>query len=329
MTTQTIRRILVAIKDPQAPAPATVAKAAALAHALKAELVLFHDIDLPIYTAAYVSDEQQLGDTEDSVRTRYLHALEEHAGSLRASGLAVSVMADWDFPAYEAILRAALRCHADLVVAEHHRGASSALWALHPDDWELLRLSLVPVLLVKDPQPYRQPVILAAVDPMHAHAKPAELDQDILRLAESVSHALGGTWHAVHAHHPAAVSFPGSSAASDAASSSHAGVRSEARAAMDGMLDSISSAPASIQLIDRPPAEAIVESASSLHVSIIVMGVVSRSGLKGLLIGNTAEQVLDRVSCDLLIVKPQNFRIRFSQDRRGPNLQATALALPL
>lgn len=329
MTTQPIGRILVAIKDPQAPTPATVAKAAALGHALNAELVLFHDIDLPIYAASYVSDEQQLGDTEDSIRARYLRALEGHAEPLRASGLAVSVMAEWDFPPYEAILRAALRCHADLVVAEHHRGASSALWALHPHNWELLRLSPVPVLLVKDPGPYRQPVILAAVDPMHAHAKPAALDEDILRLAESFSHALGGPWHAVHAHPPAAVSSPGGSAAHGPASSSQASVRSEARAAVDSVLESISSTPASIQLIDRPPAEAIVESASNLHVSIIVMGAVSRSGLKGLLIGNTAERVLDRVSCDILIVKPQNFRIHFSPDRRGPNLQATALALPL
>ena len=317
MTSQSIRRILVALKNPDAPSPPTVAKAAALAHALKAELVLFHGIDLPIYAVSYVSIEEQLGDNEENIRAHYLHALEGHAAPLRANGLVVSVTAEWDFPPYEAILRAALRAHADLVVTEHHRGATSPIWALHPHDWELLRLSPVPVLLVKDPRPYRQPAILAALDPLHAHAKPADLDQDIVRLAESFSRALGGAWHAVHAHPSQAVSPPGGSAAPDAASGSLAGPRSEVRAAVDGVLDSVPAAPASVRLVNRPPAEAIIDAAGSLHASIIVMGAVSRSGLKGLLIGNTAEQVLDGVSCDLLIVKPQSFGIRFQQDRRG------------
>jgi universal stress protein E len=38
------------------------------------------------------------------------------------------------------------------------------------------------------------------------------------------------------------------------------------------------------------------------------MGAVSRSGLKRLLNGSTAERVIDEVSCDVLIVKPDSFR---------------------
>lgn len=44
--------------------------------------------------------------------------------------------------------------------------------------------------------------------------------------------------------------------------------------------------------------------ASSLMPSLLVMGAVSRSGLKRMLIGHTAEHVLDGLSCDVLIVKP-------------------------
>jgi nucleotide-binding universal stress UspA family protein len=40
---------------------------------------------------------------------------------------------------------------------------------------------------------------------------------------------------------------------------------------------------------------------------IVVMGAVSRSGLRRIFIGNTAETVLDRLSCDLLVVKPPGF----------------------
>jgi nucleotide-binding universal stress UspA family protein len=51
--------------------------------------------------------------------------------------------------------------------------------------------------------------------------------------------------------------------------------------------------------------------------AIAVMGAVSRSALARLFIGNTAERALDRVSCDVLIVKPRGFRSsvqRQSQD---------------
>jgi universal stress protein E len=40
---------------------------------------------------------------------------------------------------------------------------------------------------------------------------------------------------------------------------------------------------------------------------VVVMGGVSRSGLKRLIIGNTTEQVLDSLPCDVLVLKPANF----------------------
>src|SRR5262249_59328825 len=42
--------------------------------------------------------------------------------------------------------------------------------------------------------------------------------------------------------------------------------------------------------------------------AIVVMGAVSRSAIARLFIGNTAERALDRLTCDVLIVKPRGFR---------------------
>ena len=44
-----------------------------------------------------------------------------------------------------------------------------------------------------------------------------------------------------------------------------------------------------------------------LGVGLIVMGTVSRSGVAGLLIGNTAEEILRQVDCSVLTVKPDGF----------------------
>lgn len=47
--------------------------------------------------------------------------------------------------------------------------------------------------------------------------------------------------------------------------------------------------------------------ASNKQVDLIVMGTVCRTGLPGLFIGNTAENVLQQVDCSVLTVKPEGF----------------------
>jgi hypothetical protein len=55
------------------------------------------------------------------------------------------------------------------------------------------------------------------------------------------------------------------------------------------------------------------------------MGAVSRSGLKRLFIGNTAERMLDRMTCDVLVVKPRQFSNGITRVPRGPQLIAGPL----
>jgi universal stress protein E len=75
-------------------------------------------------------------------------------------------------------------------------------------------------------------------------------------------------------------------------------------------------------LVGRHPTDAIVEVARETGSGIVVMGAMSRSGLRRLVIGNTAERVLDQLACDVLIVKPKQFRCRITRAVRGPQLVA-------
>jgi universal stress protein E len=70
-------------------------------------------------------------------------------------------------------------------------------------------------------------------------------------------------------------------------------------------------------LIARHPSDAIEEAAGETHSAVVVMGALARSGLKGLLIGNTAERVLAQLPCDLLVIKPRGFRSKVPRRRRG------------
>jgi universal stress protein E len=53
--------------------------------------------------------------------------------------------------------------------------------------------------------------------------------------------------------------------------------------------------------------EEIVALANRLQVDLVALGSVGRSGLQGMLLGNTAEQVLANCDCDVLTVKSADF----------------------
>jgi hypothetical protein len=53
------------------------------------------------------------------------------------------------------------------------------------------------------------------------------------------------------------------------------------------------------------------------------MGAVSRSALKRLFIGSTAEKVIDALTCDVCVVKPPGFRT--TVPARAPHLPVAVL----
>jgi universal stress protein E len=318
-----IRRILVAVKDPRARSLPAVRKAAQLARATGAELELLHCIADVIYVDALQMAGQSVGAFESRSRREVLQRLESIAAPLRRQGIKVQSTAEWDYPIYEAIVRRAAATKADLIVAERHATRHVAPWLLRFTDWELLRLSPVPVLLVKSPRAYRRPVVLAAVDPSHAFAKPSRLDDEILRQAESLTAALGGTLHALHAYVP----MPADLAAvqdltPDVTERIEAHARAGAQAAFSRALQGTKVPRARRHLVSRHPIDAVEKVARDVRSAIVVMGAISRSGLKRIFIGNTAERILDRLACDVLIVKPPRFASHVTRAKRGARLIA-------
>ena len=223
-------------------------------------------------------------------------------------------------------MRAATRFKADLIVAECRRASHFAPWLLHFTDWELLRHSAVPVLLVKNRRPYHRSKVLTAVDPTHAFAKPANLDDAILRYGSMIAAALRGALHAVHAYNPLLVGLtPNQLAAPGGIAKAQAEAAARAHAAIDPKLASIGIARVRRHIVDGFAVDVIQNVAREIGAEILVMGAVSRSGLKRLFVGNTAERILDRVTCDVLIIKPKKFSNRIARVPRGPQIIAAPL----
>jgi universal stress protein E len=95
--------------------------------------------------------------------------------------------------------------------------------------------------------------------------------------------------------------------------------------ALDKALKGRSLPAAQRHLLPRHAVDAIPACAKDLKAGLVVMGAVSRSGLKRLLIGNTAERILDALACDVLVVKPARFAAKVPRGRRGVQFIATPL----
>ena len=314
-----IRRILVAVKDPTAKSLPAVTKAAQLARAFGAHLELFHGISTPLYVDPYpYVGGDPIPQMERRMRSECIDQLEAVARKLRTDGLKVDVSATWDFPVYEAVVRRANRDNSDLIVAERHAKPHVAPGLLQLTDWELLRTSTVPVLLVKTPTPYKNPVVLAAVDAAHTLAKPAVLDREILNIAGRISKALRGPLHAVNAYAPVPMQPPPRRLLSEESGRKLVGeTRLAAQRSFMRLVQPAKIPDARCHLVGRHPIDAIEQTARKTHSSIVVMGAVARSGFKRFFFGHTAEALLDSLNCDMLIVKPPEFAARVQKRIRG------------
>ena len=302
--THPIRNILVAVKHPGADTMPAVTQAARIARACGAHLEFFHAIEAAVYADSPAAYEAAAREAHESRRRQYRQRLERIAARVRLHGVEVSTAVEFDCPASDAIIRRAALIQADLIVARRNCNTPGNLRLMRLTDWELLRHSPAPVLLVQGSRPYHHPAVLAAVDPCHAHAKPAQLDEAILSVASQLTQALSGKLHVVHAYERIVMGS----------------ATNEPAKQLEHVLESYDIPMEHLHLIGKEPAAAINEIAQRTRARIVVMGALSRSGLKGFLVGNTAERVLNDLPCDVLIVKPVQFTSRIPSRCRGLQL---------
>ena len=317
-----IRRILVAIKDPAARSVPALTKAAQLARSLNARLELFHAISWPLYASPYLYSVRSFEQLQQQLHARVLERLERLAAAIHSRGrqrqLRVSVAAEWDLPAYEAIIRRARSTQADLIVAEPHHGRRF-LPLLHFNDWELLRQSPIPVLLMKQRRLYSHPVVLAAVDPMNRHDPGTRLDTAILDLSRTLTEALGGKLHAIHAYTPLPSGrMPTDALDAESAARLNQQIATSAQQRYSALLRRYVLPNRRRHLLAMPAAAAIEKTARETRSDIVTLGVVARGGWRRLLVGRTAQLLLDRLSCDLLVVKPAQFKVTIDRRPSGP-----------
>lgn len=300
---------ILVIVDPTAQVHPAIAKAALLAERFGARLELFI-CDTKASREARFAAHARLRANEPFV-TNPKAMLESLAEPLRARGLDVTTETACADPLHLALIDRTRRTTAELVIKDTHRHTLAQRTFLTNTDWQLIRGCPVPLLLVKEKPWAPKPRVCAAVDPGHVNDKPILLDHCILQHASAFSHRLGGELHVLHAYLPMAVIATATAAMPPmvATVSAEDLVREHELKlkAVSALVAEYAVNPENIHLEVGGPAEALPRLAGTLDVDIMAMGAISRSGLKRVFIGSTAEDVLERLPCDALIIKTPNF----------------------
>lgn len=314
MTLNAIAPILVGIADPEQTKQPAIARAAQLALTTGAPLALFHAAFQSASSGRPFFDSLRLAKSRGEIVARASRALERLAEKFRAQDIVTTTMIVWEEPAHAAILAAATRIDASLIVIGGHarRGQPPAL---RYTDWQVLRCAARPVLIVRSP--LTQGAVVAALDPSHLNDKTAALDRAIAAQAAQLALALGDRLHVAHCI-PDAAYPPGFIKPADRKQRVQA-----AREAIGQVLRKQDLPARRVHIVHAQPEVGLPKLLESLSAQVLVLGALSRRGLKRLAVGNTAERLIDRTKCDLLIVKPPGFKLRLAS-RRGERVMLPA-----
>ena len=218
------------------------------------------------------------------------------------------------------VIRSVLRNEYDLVIkaAENPDFMQRLFGSV---DMHLLRKCPCPVWLMKLPEKSKYDCVVAPVDfdPLQIAASEQAFNNEILDRASVLALTDGASLHLVHAWEAFAErAMLAHGAISNENVTAHvqkqASMRQKALYGLGEMLrsrigtDSYDKLSLNFHLVKGPAKKVIAPFAAELRADLVVMGTVARTGISGLIIGNTAEAILNQLDCSVLAIKPAGFK---------------------
>jgi universal stress protein E len=300
-------RVLLVGLDPVRDETFLIARAKELALRFEAGIVLFECVQNQYINSRYFKDRRALSHARQSLVTRHRERLERLARPLMDDGVEVTVDADWDAPADEAVIRAGRRHGADWILIGVGYHPVHQLPFLAGTDWQLIRHASCPLMLVYPREWPSVPRVVSAVDPMHRHGKPEDLDRRILDAGACICRHGGGDLYVFHAFEPIFRAVGGAVLEPLPVEYAEATLEGAHNAAVEALMEGLRETTANVRIAEGKPEEKLPEFAVEIGAHVVVMGAVARNALQRIFIGSTAEKVLDVLACDVLVIKPGGF----------------------
>lgn len=297
-----INHILVAL-DSEHPEQPAFDRALELANALKADITILGNC-----YEAYCDDSSSLeSETKTKIKSAMIHNtqnwLESFVSEAETKGIEISTEVHWQKNIYNAVMMSMNTNNFDLVIkgAKDHYGIVDRIFT--HSDWSLLRHCPAPVLLVKSSKPWANNRILASIDAT-AHNKGHQLINDnILEFSEHLTDHLSTDLHIINSYPMVALAFamvPEVTAPDDVQEY----ITRQHRNECEKYAHKFNINEDHIHIVEGDPDDVLEVTAKELEADLVVIGSVAREGFSGVLLGNTAEKIINNVPCDILVIKP-------------------------
>lgn len=242
-------------------------------------------------------------DTRDQLRYGLVGQAEQWLKSfvLDVEDIKVNIDVRWQKHLYEAVLTATQEINYDLVLKRPNKHSLMDR-IFTPVDWNLLRHCPAPIMLIKSSEPWKHNRILASIDATSADEGHQLINDNILSFSEQLSDHFDTDLHIVNAYPLVNVAFamvPEVTAPDDL----HQYVQEQHEEACGKWADKYNIPRKNIHVSEGAPEIVVSDLAKSLETDVVIIGSVGRTGLSGVLIGNTAELLLDKLECDILVIK--------------------------
>jgi universal stress protein E len=209
------------------------------------------------------------------------------------------------------VIRRVIRGSHDLVVvgtdaSSRRMGLAGSSMAMH-----LLRKCPVPVW-VETEDATLGPDVAVAVGPFDGEVRQDSLDVTLLDLGSSLASSQGGVLHVIHAWRLEGESLMRRGRyrlPSEQVDSMSKEAYRHANDRLGQLMAFLPDDGVDVQIhLERGEAGVVVPRAlEAIRPGVVVMGTIARAGLKGMFVGNTAEQLLGTIHVPVLAVKPAGF----------------------
>jgi universal stress protein E len=148
---------------------------------------------------------------------------------------------------------------------------------------------------------------------MHEHDKPASLDQVIVETANAIAGPTGGEIQLVHTYERLAGIGSAANRTINAAKlpidQIDQRIKAEHRTALDALATKNGIDADHTHQFPGRTRDIIPTFVRGRNVDLVVMGALARWGIKRMVIGSTAERILDHLPCDVFIVRDNDLQI--------------------
>lgn len=281
-----------------------LAQAADLAVRCGARLTIVDVVeDVPPAARAYLSER-----LETEILEHRQEALAQAAARVKRLPIRIATTVLRGRPA-TAIVRHAIDQKVDLVVRSHVRDTSTARTTFGSVDMQLLRKCPCPVWIVGVDERARPRRILAAVHPDRDDPVEQALNLRIIAAARTMATIEKGALTVLTAWAPYGETLLRSHMSPPELREFVKAAKAAARAAFEELLDEAGDlgSRAAVEFVKGQPDDVIPKYVRRHDIDLVVMGTVARKGLAGLLMGNTAEHMIQRLKCSVFALKPEGF----------------------